>query len=203
MKNKGKNKNRQIVNFLFEVGTMRKLPRIHQQALLTQDLSDNIATHSYRVSIIAWFLAKLENADPYKTAMMALLHDVKEARSGDHNYIHKKYVKIFEDEISHDQLGSLPFSDLYEIDKEFEKRQSKEAIIAKDADLLDQMLLLKEYAHQGNKEANIWLGGKKSNGKSNISYRNLKTKSAKMLGEEILKGKVSEWWENIWTSKNR
>jgi putative hydrolases of HD superfamily len=199
---KANNENKKIVNFLFEIGTMRKLPRIHQQVLLTQDLSDNIATHSYRVSLIAWFLAKLEKADPYKVFMMAFLHDMKEVRSGDHNYIHKKYVKIFEEEILNDQLGDLPFDDLLKIGKEFEERKSKEAIIAKDADLLDQMLLLKEYAHQGNHEAEIWLSGKGSDG-VNVQYRNLKTKSAKMLGKEILSGKVSEWWENIWTPKNR
>lgn len=198
-----KNENdKKIVNFLFEVGTMRKLPRIHQQVLLTQDLSDNIATHSYRVSLIAWFLAKLENADPYKTVMMALVHDTKEVRSGDHNYIHKKYVKIFEEEISKDQLGDLPFSDLFDFDKEFEKRESKESVIAKDADLLDQIILLKEYVHQGNHEAEIWLSGKGSDG-VNVQYKNLKTESAKKLGKEILEGKVSKWWEDIWTPKNR
>jgi len=196
-------KDKRIMDFLFEIGTMRKLPRIHQQTLLSQDLSDNIATHSYRVSVIAWFLAKLEKADPYKTVMMALLHDIKEARSGDHNYVHKKYVKIFEYEISKDQLGELPFDDLFELDKEFEIRESKEAVITKDADLLDQILLLKEYAHQGNKEAEVWLNGKGNSEKVNVQYRNLKTKSAKKLGKAILSGKPSAWWENIWTPKNR
>jgi len=191
-----------ITNFLFEVGTMRKLPRMHQQTLLTQDLSDNISSHSYRVAIIAWFLAKLENADPYKTVMMALLHDTKEVRSGDHNYVHKKYVKIFEDEIAKDQLGSLPFDELLEIDQEFEKRESKESIVAKDADLIDQILLLKEYVHQGNKEAEIWLQGKGGE-EGGSQYTNLKTDSAKKLGKKILEGKVSAWWENIWTSQNR
>jgi len=195
-------KNKKIVDFLFEIGTMRKLPRIHQQLLLTQDLSDNIATHSYRVSLIAWFLAKLEKADPYRVMMMAFLHDIKEVRSGDHNYIHKKYVKIFEEEIIDEQLKNLPFNDLLKFGREFEKRSSPEAIIAKDADLLDQILLLKEYAHQGNSEAEIWLTGKGSDG-INVQYKNLKTKSAKTLGKEILSGKVSKWWENIWTSKNR
>lgn len=197
-----KTDNKKMVNFLFEIGTMRKLPRIHQQALLSQDLSDNIATHSYRVSLIAWFLAKMEKADLYKTFIMASLHDIQETRSGDHNYIHKKYVKIFEKEILNDQLGNLPFDDLLKFGEEFEKRKSKEAIIVKDADLLDQMLLLKEYAHQGNIEAEIWLKGKGSEG-INIQYKNLKTKSAKILGQEILLGKVSQWWKNIWTSKNR
>jgi putative hydrolase of HD superfamily len=194
---------KKIANFLFEIGTMRKLPRIHQQVLLTQDLSDNIATHSYRVSLIAWFLAKMEKADPYKTVMMALFHDAKEVRSGDHNYIHKKYVKIFEEEISKEQLGGLPFSDLLDLDLEFEKRESRESIIVKDADLLDQILLLKEYVHQGNHEAELWLSGEKGAEGGNVHYRNLKTESAKKLGKEILDGKVSEWWENIWTPKNR
>ncbi len=65
-----------IVNFLYEVGTMRKLMRMHRQVLLTDDMSDSIASHSYRVAIIGWFLAKEENVDPYKTVMMCLLHDM-------------------------------------------------------------------------------------------------------------------------------
>jgi putative hydrolase of HD superfamily len=134
-----KENNKKIVNFLFEIGTMKKISRAHQQILLSQDLSDNIATHSFRVVLISWFLAKMEKADSYKTVMMALLHDIKEIRSGDHNYLHKKYVKIFEDEISKDQLGNLPFNELYDINLEFEERKTKEAIIAKDADLLDQI----------------------------------------------------------------
>jgi len=198
-----KNASKRIVNFLFEIGTMKKLPRIHQQMLLTQDLSDNIAAHSYRVTFIAWFLAKMEGSDPYKTIMMALLHDTGEVRSADHNYVHKKYVKIFNEEVMKDQLGDLPFDDLFEIQKEYEKRESKEAVIAKDADLLDQMLLLKEYIHQGSKEAEIWLHGKGKKDKVNIQYKSLKTKSAKKLGKQILESRVSEWWDNIWTPKNR
>lgn len=194
---------KKITNLLFEMGTMKKLPRIHQQVLLSQDLSDNIATHSYRVAIISWFLAKMEKVDPYKTMMMALLHDTKEVRSGDHNYIHKKYVKIFEDEILKDQLENLPFADLFDFVKEFEERKSKESIIAKDADLLDQILLLKEYAHQGNHEAELWLSGKRGNKEGNVQYKSLKTKSAKLLGGQILSGNASEWWKNIWTDKNR
>ncbi|HEX8946896.1 MAG TPA: HD domain-containing protein [Candidatus Paceibacterota bacterium] len=198
----GENEQKKIADFLFEVGTMRKLPRMHQQMLLTQDPSDSIAAHSYRVALISWFLAKAEGADPYKAVMMALTHDIKEVRSGDHNYVHKKYVKIFEEEISRDQLESLPFGDLSDIVKEFEARESKEALIAKDADLLDQILLLKEYAHQGNKEAEIWLNGKGSD-TDNVQYRNLKTDAAKAIGKEILSSNPSGWWESLWTPKNR
>jgi len=191
-----------IANFLFEIGTLRKIPRAHQQELLTQDLSDNIASHSFRVATIAWFLAKMENADPYKTTTMALFHDVGEVRSGDQNYIHKKYVKVYDDEIMKDQLGELPFNELFNLMKEYEERASIESIVAKDADLIDQILLLKEYAHQGNKEAKIWLTGN-GDKNHNVQYRSLKTESAKKLANHIFKTGVSDWWQNIWTSKNK
>jgi putative hydrolase of HD superfamily len=194
--------NKKIVNFLYEVGTMRKLMRIHRQALLTDDHSDNISSHSYRVSIIGWFLAKQEKADPYKTVMMCLLHDTAETRSNDHNWIHKKYTKIFEEEIINDQYNDMPFPELKEFISEYSKRESKESIVAKDSDLLDQILLLREYEMIGNKEAKVWLYGKGKN-KSNEQLNKLRTESAKKLGKSIYETEPSEWWENIWTPKNR
>ncbi|MBC7836861.1 HD domain-containing protein [Acetobacteraceae bacterium] len=191
-----------LANFFFEVGTLRKLPRIHRQTLLTDDTSDTIASHSYRVAIIAWHLAKMEKADPYKAIMMALFHDMAEARSGDHNWVHKRYIKIFEDEITKEQLGTLPFKDLEEFVEEYNVRKSKESIIAKQADLLDQILLLREYEWQGNKEAALWLhqAGKKE-GRARLKKFTLA--SARKLGESIYKTAPSQWWENLWTSKNR
>ncbi len=191
-----------VVNFLYEIGTMRKLIRIHRQALLTDDDSDNIASHSYRVAMIAWFLAKEEGADPYKTVMMALLHDVGEIRSNDHNWIHKKYIKIFESEINKDQLADLPYSDLFDFSSEYHERISKESILAKDADLLDQVFLLREYELMGNKEATVWLYGK-GKSKVNEQLHKLKTDTAKKIGESIYKIGPSDWWKDIWTSKNR
>lgn len=193
---------KRLANFLFEVGTMRKLPRMHRQTLLTDDISDTIASHSYRVAIIAWVLAKQEKADLYKTVMMGLLHDMAEARTGDHNWIHKRYVKIYEDEIHKEQLGTLPFPDFKELIDEYVERKTKEAIIAKNADILDQVLLLREYEWQGNKEATIWLTGK-GKAKGNEQLKKLTLASAKKLGKSIYEISPSAWWDDLWTSKNR
>ncbi len=186
-----------ISHFLYEIGTLRKVARAHRQMLLEDDLSDNIASHSYRVTIIGWLLAKMEKADPYKVVMMCLLHDTAEARSNDHNWVHKRYVKIFEDEIIEDQLKSLPGSEeLNGFAKEYGMRESVEAKIAKDADLIDQILLLKEYEHKGNKEAGKWLIGKKDG-------KRMFTQSARDLVKEICRQEPGDWWRNIWTDKNR
>jgi putative hydrolase of HD superfamily len=195
-------KQERIADFLFEVGTMRKLMRMHRQTLLTDDVSDNIASHSYRVSFIGWYLAKEEKADLYKTVMMCLLHDVAEARSGDHNWVHKRYVKVFEEEIAKEQLDALPYPDFKELVDEYNGRKTKEAVLVKDADLLDQILLLREYEWRGNREAGIWLRGKGSD-KINAQLMNLKSTAAKALGRAILKKNPSDWWNTIWTPKNR
>lgn len=187
-----------ITNLLYELGTLRKIARSHRQTLLTNDLSDNIASHSYRVTAIGWFLAKLEVADPYKVVMMCLFHDSGEARTGDQNWVNKKYVKTFESEVIKDQLSGLPMSEeLLQISSEYEKRQSLESKIAKDADLLDQILLLKEYAWQGNQEAARWLV-------NNKQVKLLNSKTARKIATEIMSQKPSDWWgKSGWTADRR
>ena len=59
-----------IADFLFEIGTMRKIARSHRQTLLTDDLSDNIASHSFRVTVIGYLIAVGEKLDPFKVVMM-------------------------------------------------------------------------------------------------------------------------------------
>ncbi|KKQ98418.1 MAG: HD domain protein [Candidatus Woesebacteria bacterium GW2011_GWB1_39_12] len=143
-----------VIAMFFEAGSLRKTIRSHRQILLTDDLSDNIASHSFRVSIIGWYLAKIERADPYKVVLMSLFHDFSESRSGDQNWIHKKYLKVFDEDIQKDQLADKPFGDeLTKIMGEYDERESLEAHLAKDADLLDQILLLREYEWVGNNEA--------------------------------------------------
>ncbi len=186
-----------ITDFLFEVGTLRKIARSHRQTLLTDDLTDNIASHSYRVSLIGYILAKMEKADASAVMAMCLIHDLPETRSGDQNWVHKKYVRVFEEEILKDQLGNLKeTAELFHLAKEYEKRESKEAKLAKDADLIDQILLLREYEWRGNQEATIWLKGHQQ-------YDRIWSKSGKKLAKEISRAKPSSWWNKIWTAERR
>lgn len=189
--------NAAIAGFFYEVGTLRTIIRSHRQVLLTNDLSDSIASHSFRVCVIGWFLAKMEKADANKVLTMCLFHDVNEARCNDHNWLHKRYVKVYEDEIHAEQMSGLPFDkEINTITQEYRKRESLESKVAKDADLLDQVLLLKEYEHTGNKEAARWLIGKRKG-------KRFFTASAKKLVKSIIDQAPSDWWKNLWTSKNR
>jgi len=192
------NPNERIADFLYEVGTMRRLQRIHRQTLLVDDSSDTIASHSYRVALIGWHLAKLEAVDPYKVVMMCLTHDLGEIRSNDHNWVHKRYIKIFDEEITKDQLGDMPFKDLFDMTSEYEARESKEAIVAKDADIIDQILLLREYQWQGSIEAKKWLE------RTDVRHLDqIQTESGKKLGQTLHDREPSAWWQDLSTNKNR
>lgn len=193
---------KRVAQFLYEVGTMRKVARMHRQLLLTDDISDNIATHSFRVAVIGVLLAGMEGVDPAKVMMMCLVHDIPESRSNDHNWIHKRYVAVDEDKIIKEQACSLPDPILGEVAQEYRLRQSRESIVAKDADILDQILLLREYFWQGNKEAEEWLEGKRSKQPYNYT-KYLFTESAKALGKAIYDEEPSGWWRALYQRANR
>ncbi|MFQ6049981.1 MAG: HD domain-containing protein [Candidatus Paceibacterales bacterium] len=91
------------------------------------------------------------------------------------------------------------------LSKEYQERKTLEAKIAKDADLLDQIFLLKEYELQGNKEAVDWLKGthKKGSGKKSQQERQMSTKLAREIAKEAKKQKPSLWWDNLWTPNRR
>ena len=187
---------KRLIHFLFEIGSLRKIVRAHRQSFLTDDLSDNIGSHSHRVSVIGYFLAKAEGVEVEKVLSMCVFHDAGKTRSGDQNWIHKRYVKVFEEEIMQDQLGGITKDDsLFKTMQEYDERESEESKIAKDADVLDQLLLVKEYIMQGNEEAKKWIREEKGG----LLY----SKTAKELFKELLVTDPAEWWKDLWTEKRR
>lgn len=196
-------KHLRLTNFFFEIGTLRKLLRSHRQTLLTDDLSDNIASHTFRVAMIGYFLAQEEGADAGKVVMMCLSHDLEEVRSGDQNWLHKRYVKVFEAEIAKDQLSGLPGSDeILKLKEEYSTRETKEAKIAKDADLIDQLLLLKEYSWNGNREAEKWIR-KKITGEDPGGPNDMSTPFTKSVAQKVLEVDPTDWNEGLFVSKGR
>ncbi|XOB42600.1 MAG: HD domain-containing protein [Candidatus Nealsonbacteria bacterium] len=172
-----------ITNFFFEIATLRRLTRSHRQMI--QEVSDNISDHSFRVAIIGMILASLELCNENKVLKMCLFHDVAETRIGDANFINKQYVDLHEEEAQKDQMKGLPIAnEILKVLQEYKQRKSKEAIVAKDADLLDQMVLQQEYFYKDEENRKIW---------QDHSEKNLKTASAKKLAKKIRQLNPFEW----------
>jgi putative hydrolase of HD superfamily len=119
-----------IINFLFEAGMLKKIPRSGYQFLGTG--SESVAEHSFRVAIIAYVLARGESrADTQRTVLMSLFHDFHEARTGDHNYVNKRYVTVDEHKARGDLAEKLPFGhEIMALTSEFNSEETIEAQLA-------------------------------------------------------------------------
>ena len=185
MKNKKHIKN--ITNFFFEVGSLKRIIRSGYQNLGSGKVT--IAGHTFRCAIIGYSLAKIEKADENKVLKMCLFHDLLETRTGDLNLVNKKYNKAFEEKARKDQCQNLPFGkEMLKLLSEYEKRKTKEAILAKDADFLEEMCQEKEHYETGNPQALEWM---------EFTKKRLKTKIAKQIAEQIIKNHVKDWWWNL------
>ena len=172
-----------IANFFFEIASMRRLTRAHSQ--LIQEADDNISDHSFRVAIIGMNLASLDKCDVNKVLKMCLFHDVAETRIGDANFINQQYSELHEEEARNDQMAGLPIAgEILDLLKEFEQRESKESVVAKDADYLDQMILQREYFLKDPQNHDIW---------QNFTESKLKSESAKKLARQIRETNPFEW----------
>lgn len=174
-----------VVNLLFEVGMLAKSPRTGFHFLGSG--SQSIAEHTNRAVYVGFVLAMLEgDVDVGKVMKMCLLHDLAEARTGDLNYVHQKYVEADEYKAMAELAETLEFGDdILETLGEYKQRQSKEAILAKDADNLEWILALKEQLDIGNSRAATWLPS---------AVKRLKTPVAQALGDKILSTQSDEWW---------
>lgn len=176
---------KRTVEFLFEMGMLKKTPRTGYQFLGSG--GESVADHSFRTAVIGYTLASYEpDVDRNKVVSMCLFHDFAEARTGDHNYVNKKYVKVDEERAVRDQVRDLIFGeDIVALTREFNSGDTLEARLSRDADQLDLILELKEQLDLCNPNAKDWLS---------FAVKRLVTKSARELSREILTTHSTEWW---------
>lgn len=185
--------NKKIVNFIFEINQLKRQRHSGFQLAGVKD-PDSVAEHVMRAAQIGYILAVMEgDANPEKVAAMILIHDNGEARIGDQHKVAARYF-------STDQAESAAFSDQLknlggEIEKkwgdyfkEFENRQTKEGLVAKDADWLETAFQAKEYMDIGFRFMGNWI--------ENVE-KALETKSAKSLISQLRQTEFTAWWQGL------
>jgi len=182
-----------IVNFIFEVGTASNIIRSHHQIL--RNANDTIASHSFRVAIIGLILADLEKVDKDKIIKMCLLHDLAELRTGDANFINRFYRVDEEEKAIKNQWSDIPSGKaMIKLLNEYNARKTKEAIIAKDADSLDQIFLQREYLPAKSYDLKKW---------HNHITRQLKSASACKIARLTLKTNPLKWLYDFAIQRNQ
>ncbi len=182
------------LEFLYEIGCLRRQQRSWSQFLYPDAASNT--DHTFRVIWTALVLAKKEGVNATeKVIKMALVHDVPESRTGDTNYLSRQYVNENNEQAFTDVFGGTVLeAEFFEIWHEYEKRETKEAKIVKDADTLDIDLELAEAMAAGNPLGEIFKEHRE------LVSKMLFTKSARELWDQIQKSDPHAWHLN---SRNR
>ncbi len=176
---------KEIADFLFEVGMLKKTPRSGFQFLGSG--CESVAEHILRTLFVAYVLCKMDpEADELKVLRLCLMHDLPEARTGDMNYVNKKYVTVDEKKAIRELAEPLFFGE--EIEKaldEFNGKETRESLLARDADQLSLILQLKECGDLGNNYSREWI---------RFAVQRLVTENARRLAGDILATDSSNWW---------
>ncbi len=179
-------------NFFAEAGLLKRIKRSGWWVVGIKD-PESVAEHCFRTAVIGFYLAHLEGADPYKVLVMTLFNDIHESRINDlhkmgHFYIDFKEAeqKVFRDQIK--TLEDKVKSQLQHLRKEFDFQQTKESLIARDADILECLLQAKEYFDSGYRQAQLFF---------NKAPQFLKTRSALRIWQTMKTWDSFLWWQNI------
>lgn len=175
------------ISFVFETGVLKRAKRTGWWFAGIGD-PESIAEHSFRTAIIGTVLAAMEGADPARVALLCLLHDTQETRTTDIPHIGRRYLTTVENEtVTADQVAAAPDAvqrTILDVIREYEARQTPEAIVARDADKLECLVQAVEYRHQGNTSMQRWIDS---------SLAALKTESAHRLARAALDGQPLAW----------
>ena len=185
-----------LTDFLFEALMLKRTPRSGYQFL--GHGAETVAEHSFGVIVLAFALVRLNGrADLPRTLKLALFHDLAEARTGDLNYLNKRYAEADEGRAMADALSGLSFGpELMENWQEWRAGETLEARLAADADQLDMILELRRLQTLGSAQAREWL---------HYAQKRLKTPEGQALFEEISQADPERWWferrDDYWVKK--
>lgn len=187
-----------IVNYIFEIGVLKR-EKHNGFKLIGVDNLNSVAEHALRAAQIGYILTVMENEkydlnlSPEKVASILIFHDNGEARIGDLHKVASRYIDSSEAEkrAFEEQGENLPLemkNNILGYFNEFEKRNTKEGIIAKDADWLESAFSAKEHYDLGNELAIDWI---------NNVEKTLETDSAKEIICEMKNTRFTDWWTNL------
>ena len=139
------------------------------------------------MAFICWVMARtVPDIDRERLLSMALVHDMAEARTGDFNYVQKKYARVDEAGALSHLVGDLPFGpEITALVAEFNAGETREARLAKDADQLSFILELKKLKDTGQSFPEQWL---------EVIAARLKTDTGKQMAADILETRWDNWW---------
>ncbi|MCK4852430.1 MAG: HD domain-containing protein [Candidatus Omnitrophica bacterium] len=184
--------NRDILNFLAEAGMLKRVKRSGWW-MAGMPFEETVADHSFRCAVIGYVLAKMEKTAPYKVLLMTLFGDLPEARINDSHKVANRYLNAREVEktVYQEQIDPLEEDmrgELGGLREEYDSQNTPEAVLARDADILECLIQAKEYCDLGFRNAEKFF---------RKAPEHLRTESARKLWESMKTWDSDTWWEGL------
>lgn len=182
-----------ITNLIYEAGAVKRMRRTGWMILGDND--EGVGEHSFMTCVIAYFLAKQLKANSSAklginmetVLVMSVFHDFHEARTGDLDKIAKFYMTRDQDKANRDIFKDIDDELLKTLDT-YEKKQTLEARIVFEANVIAFAVELKLLIEKGNIHAQEWL---------DANTKRLRIPEAVALAETLNKTSSQDWWITI------
>ena len=175
IKSKKRSEQERALDFFAEAGLLKRVKRSGWWVAGIKE-PESVAEHCFRCAVIGYYLAQKEKVNPYPVLLMTLFNDIHEARINDLHKMGHYYIdfrdaekKVFVDQMA--QLDQKVTADLEQFRFSYDEQDSPEAIVARDADILECLVQAKEYLDNGHLPAKMFF---------QKAPDHLKTKTAKM-----------------------
>ncbi len=136
-----------MIELLLELFDLKREERAHTRIFNVEE-PETVAGHSWGTAFLTALYARKAGVDEEKALKMALIHDLAEAEIGDiPNRHHEEDMEVNQkeknrlEEQAWEDIGErMENEEIIELWREYEERESKEAVFVKDMDLLELSL---------------------------------------------------------------
>lgn len=183
-----------ITNLVYEAAVVKRMKRTGWQIL--GDNQEGVGEHTFMTCVIAYFLVKeISGTRPGLEAMekvltMAVFHDFHEARTGDLDKIAKFYMTRDQDKANRDIFAGVDDGLLATLD-EYEEKESLEARIVYEANVIAFLVELKLLEEKGNTHVREWIDG---------NLARLRLPEAVALAKDLAATDSHDWWKSLRTT---
>lgn len=194
---------KKITNLVYEAAVVKRMQRTGWQIL--GDNQEGVGEHTFMTCVIAYFLAKeiskgltlqkagrdLRKQISTETVLtMAVFHDFHEARTGDLDKIASFYMTRDQDKANRDIFEGVD-DELLQTLGTYEEKETLEAKIVYEANVIAFLVELKILEEKGNTHAREWIAG---------NLARLRIPEAISLAKELASTDSHDWWKNLRTT---
>lgn len=175
----------ELIDVLFESAVVKRIHRTGWQIL--GDHEEKVGEHSFMTAVIAHFLGKMTGADLLKVYEMAVFHDFHEARTGEIDKVARFYITRDQDKANKDIFQHVD-TELLSLLDEYEEKETLEARVVYEANILALLLELKILIERGHQPAKEWLDD---------TVARLKLPESKELAQALMERDQHAWWKKL------